>query len=80
MIKNTLLAKCAYTILHVAEKDRNHPLDIGRGRMVAILIGLLGEYSSIRLVYDRKKRSSAQATYTRSVHFHPDFKTQDVGI
>jgi hypothetical protein len=71
MVMNTKLAKSADFILHAEEKVRSRFPGSGRGSMVVNYTGSVGEYSSYRLVYD-KKRHFAWFAYTRSMRFFPD--------
>ena len=69
MVMNTKRPTSADFILHAEEKGRGRLSGPGRGIMVRYFDGLVGEYSSYRLVYDNK-RNFAEA-YTRSVRFSP---------
>ena len=55
MVINTISLKGADFILHAEEKSRGRFPGSGRGSMVLNYTGSVGEYSSYRLVYDKKR-------------------------
>ena len=55
MVMNTISPIGADFILHAVEKGRGRIPDSGRGSLVIIHAGSVGEYSSNRLVYDKKR-------------------------